>query len=98
MHTQERKLPAISKGGKLPTQRSYSVGLVKAIGEESYAKWRYQQVASKAKLSSKLSSTLAASLRLQALRPRAPQLPDFIARAIPRATPRDFGERTFASR
>ena len=52
MHAQERKLTAISKGGELPAQRSYSVSLVKAIGEESYAKWRFQQVATKAKLSS----------------------------------------------
>jgi len=67
MHTQERKLPAISKGGELPAQRSYSIRLVKAIGEESDAKGRYQQVASKAKLASKLVSTPVFRLRLQAV-------------------------------
>jgi hypothetical protein len=50
MHTQERKLVAISKSGELPAERSNSVGLVEAIGEESYAKWRCQQVVSKPKL------------------------------------------------
>jgi hypothetical protein len=38
MHAQERKLPAAGKGGELPAERSDSVGLAKAIGEESYAK------------------------------------------------------------
>jgi hypothetical protein len=44
MHTQERKLPVLGKGGELPAERSYSIGLAEAVGEESDAKWRYQQV------------------------------------------------------
>ena len=44
MHAQERKLAAIGKGGELPAERSYPIGLVKAVSEESDAKLRYQQV------------------------------------------------------
>jgi hypothetical protein len=38
MDTHERKLAATGKGRELPAERSYSVGLAKAIGEESDAK------------------------------------------------------------
>jgi hypothetical protein len=56
MHTQERKLPAAGKGRELPAERSYSVGLAKAIGEECDAKRGYQQVVSKPKLAGMLKS------------------------------------------
>ena len=65
MHTEERKLPATGKGGELPAERSYSVGLAKAVGEEGDAKRRYQEAASKAKLAGKLFSTPGASLRFR---------------------------------
>lgn len=67
MHTQERKLPPTGKGGELLTERRYSVGLAKAIGEESDAEWRYQQVVQKDKLAGMLFSTSGASLRFQAV-------------------------------
>jgi hypothetical protein len=67
MHTQERKLPPAGKVGELLADGGYSVGLVKAIGEESDAKWRHRQVAPKAKLAGNRFSTSAASLRFQAL-------------------------------
>ena len=50
MNTQERKLPAAGKCGELPAERTYSVGLVKAIGEERHTNRRYQQVFSKPKV------------------------------------------------
>jgi hypothetical protein len=65
MHTPERKLPVLGKGGELPAERSYSIGLAEAVGEESDAKWRYQQVVPKAKSAGKLFSTSGASLRFQ---------------------------------
>ena len=65
MDTQERKLPAIGKGGELPAERSYSVGLAEAIGEESDAKWRNQQVVPQAKSAGTLFPTSGTSLRLQ---------------------------------
>ena len=66
MHTQERKLVAISKSGELPAERSNSVGLVEAIGEESYAKWRCQQVVSKPKLAGNcLKHTVSSSVCIQ---------------------------------
>ena len=42
MHTQKRKLPANGKSGELPAERSYTVGLAKAIGEKGDAKRRHQ--------------------------------------------------------
>ena len=42
VNTQERKLPAAGKSGELPAERSYTVGLAKAIGKESYANGRCQ--------------------------------------------------------
>jgi hypothetical protein len=43
MNAQKRKLPAAGKGGELPAERGYSVGLAEAIGEESDAKRRCQR-------------------------------------------------------
>ena len=73
MNAQERKLPAAGKGRELPAERSYSVGLTEAIGEESDAQWRCQQAASKAKPAGKLASTAGGSLRLRAAISPAPR-------------------------
>src|SRR5450432_1777816 len=67
MHTQERKLPASGKGRELLAERSHTVGLAKAIGEECNAKLRYQQVVPKAELAGTPFSTSLASGRFQAV-------------------------------